>query len=73
MAHGVLRDDAPEHQTRPRPAVEELESREVPAAFPWPDGSHLTLSFAPDGTSIAGQPSNFFQTANQKGSAAAWE
>src|SRR5436190_19470225 len=33
---------------------EELEARETPAAFgtPWPDGEHLTLSFAPQNTAI---------------------
>src|SRR5262249_14199642 len=36
--------------------VEALEDRTVPATFgvPWPDPTHLTLSFAPDGTPIAG-------------------
>jgi hypothetical protein len=39
---------------------EPLEPRETPAAFgtPWPDGENLTLSFAPDGTPVAGAPSN---------------
>ncbi|HEV3143561.1 MAG TPA: matrixin family metalloprotease [Gemmataceae bacterium] len=34
--------------------VEQLEDRCVPATFgnPWPDPSHLTVSFAPDGTAI---------------------
>jgi hypothetical protein len=58
---------------RCRPILEELETRDVPTATPWADGAHLTLSFAPDGTSIAGQPSIFFQTANQQQSATAWE
>ncbi len=42
--------------------VEELEPREVPATFgtPWPDGEHLTLSFAPDGTAIGSAPSDSF-------------
>ena len=37
--------------------VEPLEGREVPAAFglPWGNAGHLTLSFAPDGTSVAGR------------------
>lgn len=45
-----------------RPALEHLEDRTAPATFgiPWPDGAHLTLSFAPDGTSVAGTPSNLF-------------
>src|SRR4051812_45129125 len=40
--------------------VEALESRDLPATFgtPWPDGQHLTLSFAPDGTPIGGTASN---------------
>ncbi len=45
---------------RARIGCERLESRDTPAAFgnPWPDGQHLTLSFAPDGTSVGGQASN---------------
>ena len=41
--------------------VEALESRDVPATFgtPWPDGGHVTLSFAPNGTTIGGSPSDF--------------
>jgi hypothetical protein len=37
-----------------------LEPRETPAVFgiPWPDGQHLTISLAPDGTSIGGTPSD---------------
>src|SRR5262249_16017360 len=34
---------------------------------------HLTLSFAPDGTAIAGHQSNLFQTLNQQQSTAAWQ
>lgn len=39
---------------------EQLEPRENPATFgtPWPDGRHLTFSFAPDHTAIGGQASN---------------
>jgi hypothetical protein len=49
--------------------VESLEVRDTPAVFgtPWPDGEHLTLSFAPDGTSISGIPSNFQQLISQLG------
>lgn len=41
--------------------IEALEPRDVPATFgtPWPDGEHLTLSFAPDGTAVGGAPSDF--------------
>jgi hypothetical protein len=45
------------HPTRLR--AEPLEGRDTPATFgiPWPDGQHLTLSLAPDGTPIGGSPS----------------
>ena len=44
----------------PRLGVETLEARDVPAVFgtPWPDGQHLTLSFAPDGTAVGDTGSN---------------
>ena len=47
-----------------RPVVEQLEAREVRAVvgLPWMDPTHLTLSFAPDGTSIDGEQSSLFQT-----------
>jgi hypothetical protein len=47
-----------------RLGIERLEERAVPATFgvPWADPSRLTLSFAPDGTSVAGQPSALFKT-----------
>src|SRR6266700_884810 len=49
--------------------VEALEPREMPATFgiPWPDGQHLTFSFAPDGTSIAGSPSGLGSLLAQMG------
>src|SRR6516225_2073404 len=49
---------------RSRPVSELLEDRAVPATFgvPWADPSRLTLSFAPDGTSVAGQPNALFKT-----------
>jgi hypothetical protein len=56
--------------------MEHLEDRTLRAAFgvPWRDPTHLTLSFAPDGTMIAGQSSALFQTLNaQFPSAAAWQ
>jgi hypothetical protein len=41
---------------------EQLEDRLAPATFgtPWPDGERLSLSFAPDGTSISGTASDLF-------------
>jgi hypothetical protein len=60
-----------------RPTVEPLEDRCVPANFglPWLDPRHLTLSFAPDGMSIDGQPSSLFQFLNSRtgGDTAAWQ
>ena len=44
-------------------AIERLEDRDVPAVFgvPWLDGSNITLSFAPDGTSTFHGPSELSQ------------
>ena len=57
--------------------VELLEDRCVPSATtfgsPWPDPTHLTLSFAPDGTSVLGHSSNLFQTLKTVAPTATWE
>ncbi len=56
--------------------IEYLEGRIVRAAIglPWRDPLHLTLSFAPDGTSIAGASSTLFQDLDaQFPSTAAWQ
>lgn len=55
--------------------VERLEDRTTPAVFgnPWPDATHLTLSFAPDGTSLGGQPSTLLQTLDATASRDAWQ
>jgi hypothetical protein len=55
--------------------LERLEDRCTPATWgnPWPDAGHLTLSFAPDGTSIGGHPSNLFQTLNAIAPTAVWQ
>jgi hypothetical protein len=61
---------------RPIPlTVELLEDRRTPAAFgtPWIDPLHLTLSFAPDGTDIAGHGSTLFQTLDAQEPTAAWQ
>lgn len=50
-----------------RPTLETLELRATPATYgiPWPDPSHLTLSFVPDGTPVlGGTPSTLFKTLN---------
>jgi hypothetical protein len=58
-----------------RLALEQLEDRTIPAVFgvPWSNGSNLTLSFAPDGTQIAGQASSLFATLNAQEPTATWE
>jgi hypothetical protein len=58
-----------------RPSLETLEDRSVPARFgiPWSDPLHLTLSFAPDGTQVAGKSSNLFATLNAEQSTALWQ
>jgi len=56
-------------------AVEALESRQLLAAAApgWEDVSRLTLSFAPDGTSIAGQSSSLQAKLSSLGSTAVWQ
>jgi hypothetical protein len=39
----------------------------------WPDPTHLTISFAVDGTLINGTPSNLFQTLNSQEPTAVWQ
>ncbi|MDB5350336.1 MAG: hypothetical protein JWN86_1583 [Planctomycetota bacterium] len=55
--------------------VESLEDRSVPATFgvPWGDARHLTLSFVPDGTAIAGHSSTLFQTLDSLQATSTWE
>lgn len=55
--------------------VESLEERTALATFgvPWQDPSHLTLSFAPDGTTIAGHTSSLFQTLDAQQQTTAWQ
>jgi hypothetical protein len=56
--------------------VEFLEDRCVPAnwGMPWPDASHLTLSFAPDNTPVGGgQLSTLFKTLTAVAPTAVWE
>src|SRR5580698_7701370 len=58
---------------RPRPLnIERLEDRDLPSAtvwgIPWPDGQHLTLSLAPDGTNISGVSSSLSQVLAEAGS-----
>jgi hypothetical protein len=55
--------------------VERLVERTLPATFgvPWPDSTHLTLSFAPDGAPIAGHTSNLFATLDAQMPRAVWQ
>src|SRR4051794_38408126 len=61
---------------KPRPlALEQLEDRCTPATsgVAWPDGQHLTLSFAPDGTQLGNYQNNLFHTLNAVAPTATWE
>jgi hypothetical protein len=55
--------------------VEMLEDRTVPATWnnPWPAARDLTLSFAPDGTSVGSQTSDLFQSLNAVAPTQTWE
>jgi len=41
--------------------------------LPWPLPTYLTLSFAPDGTPIAGAPSSLFRLLNAQAPTSTWE
>ena len=60
---------------RRRLLLESLEARDVPATFgiPWADPGHLTISFAPDGTQIAGHTSTLFRTLDPQMPTASWQ
>jgi hypothetical protein len=62
-------------RTFPRPSVERLEDRLTPVTYgnPWPDATHLTFSFAPDGTAARAGSSVLFQTLNSVAPAALWQ
>ncbi len=56
-------------------SFELLEGRAVPATFgvPWGDPGRLSLSFAPDGTAIAGHSSTLFRALDARQPTSAWE
>jgi hypothetical protein len=62
-------------KTRRRLVVEQLEDRLTPSttSVPWPNPGHLTLSFAPDGTSTGQLASTLFQNLNCASSMYAWK
>lgn len=55
--------------------LEPLEERSTPANFgnPWPDPGHLTISFAPDDTDVAGQASVLHQSLGATMTDAEWQ
>ena len=57
------------------PSPEILEDRTAPAIYgqPWPMPTHLTVSFAPDGTAIGAQVSDMFKTLNAMQPTASWQ
>ena len=61
---------------RTRLTVEGLEGRDVPATFgiPWPNGTALTVSFAPDGANVDGSASELHALMARSGlSPAVWQ
>lgn len=60
---------------RTRLAVIRLEDRTVPAVFntPWADPTHLTLSFAPDGTPALSAASSLFSALDAQMPRASWQ
>ena len=55
--------------------IEPLEDRTTPAQFgnPWADPTHLTLSFAPDGTRVLGTASNLRAALNHSMAPTVWQ
>ncbi len=62
-------------RTAARLGCERLEDRHTPAQFgvPWTDPLHLTLSFAPDGTTAAGEPSRLAAALDAQMPRAVWQ
>lgn len=66
---------ATRHGRRPALGFEALEDRTTPTQFnsPWPDPTHLTLSFAPDGTQALNAPSSLFSTLDAQMPRGQWQ
>ncbi len=62
-------------KTKTRLSVESLESRRLQAQFgiPWSDSTHLTMSYAPDGTTAYGEPSALFAALDAQMPRAVWQ
>ena len=76
MRRDDRRRDRDNGRRKVRPRVEGLEGRFLLYAATggsWPHPNVITFSFVPDGTNVAGSPSNLFQTFNAKWSTATWE
>jgi hypothetical protein len=58
-----------------RLALEQLETRDLPATFgiAWPGADHLKVSFALDGTLVDGAPSVLFQNLNTQAATKVWQ
>lgn len=58
-----------------RLAAEQLDRRDIPAVFgvPWMDPTHITLSFAPDGTGIGAVGSNLDSSLGSLSAVSAFE
>ena len=66
---------SPFRKSKSRLTLEPLEGREVPAVFgfAWPSPAHLTISFVPDGTQIAGNASDLSSKLNAEMPSATWQ
>ena len=53
--------------------IEGLEVRSLLTTFAWSDATSLTISFAPDGTDIAGSPNQLNAELNQLGTPEEWQ
>ncbi len=60
---------------RMRPTIEVLDRRELLATFgvPWPDAGRLTISFAPDGTPVAGRESGLGEVLGSRFGDESWK
>jgi hypothetical protein len=73
-----LRSEKTSRATRraAKPGLEGLEDRKLLYATlggSWAFGSRITYSFAPDGTSVGGVPSNLYSTLNTVATTATWQ